>query len=374
MKSILKIVTYTVATMFSSAAFSNTAIQNFHANNCEFLVDGVAQVYQYNQGWFRRTLHAELIVSDESIQKVGMWVKYRNSSTGSIHESISESTEQPLLLSPVSNASKTVEFAFEGSGNSSSENARFYYEVLSFAFFGERDDGAIRTRLWISDNGQNFSLPSTFTEPTYTNSIGRGSVNWANQNVDVFHQKHACASTESLSVSLGAAKQGGATTPSSLKMNLSQNGLGKNFILQHYTFSLGNNFVIPQSAQEAKLLGDFVASRTSEICLARGKPKSLCNTLQSSIRTSHIYIHTGSGASSIFANWLNSVDDNNWFYPNQLQPAIEPYFSVNSRQLFFFSDGNPENSLVEPVTTKGIPVMVDSSDNSITIWTIQLND
>ncbi len=163
-------------------------------------------------------------------------------------------------------------------------------------------------------------------------------------------------------------------TPASLKAGLSQNGLGKNFNLQHYTFSLGDNFVIPTNATEAKLLGNFVASRAFEVCLARGKSKSLCDTLRSSIKTSRIDVHTRLDAGSVFANWLASVDDNNWFQPSRLQPALAPYFSAESRQLFFFADGNPENSLVEPITTKGIPVVVDSRDNSITIWTIQLND
>lgn len=373
MKTILKFLVFAYASVFSSAAFSNTTVQNFHANNCEFLVNGVGQVYQYNQGWYRRTLHAELLVSDESIQKLSMWVKYRNSNTGTIHEAISESSNQPLLLLPASSSAKIVEFAFEGSGNSSSESLGFSYEVLSFAFFGERDNGETSTRLWISDNGKNFSFQSTFTEPTYTNSIGRGSVKWANQSTPVFHQKHACASTARFSENIMPV-QNVSSAPSGLKLALSQNGMEENFVLKDYTFFLGDNFVIPTSSHEAKDLIELVAAKATEICTKRSKSKTFCEKLRSSILTSRIDVQNGSNATSIFSGWIYSLDDNNWFKPNQLMPAIEPYFNSDNRVLFFFKDGNPEHSLVDPLSTTGIPVTLDPKDNSITIWTIQLND
>jgi hypothetical protein len=359
-----------LAAGISSAAFANNT-QNFSANNCEFFVDGLATVYQYNQAWYRRSLHAEVLIQDPTLNAAGMWIQYRDLATGTVHETTVKSEEQPLL-NPLGRTATAIEFAYEGNSVSGALSNRFSYEIIQFAFFAEREEAGTSTRFWISDGGKNFSLPSAFSEPTYTNSLGRGSVTWTNQNVAVFHQKQMCQAQESSQT----ASPGGpmyTTAAADLKTRLRAEVLGENFVLTSYTFS-GSELGISPSGFTTKALNGAVSNKVQELCLQSARSFSQCDKFKKQLERSRISNHTGRTATNVFARWLNAVDENNWFQPADAQKAIAPYFESAGRRLYFFEDFDPENSLVNALSTKGLPVVVDPKDQSVTIWTIQLND
>jgi hypothetical protein len=359
-----------LAAGISNAAYA-TNTQNFDANHCEFFVDGLAQVYQYNQAWYRRSLHAEVLIQDPTLNNAGMWIQYRDLATGTVHETTVQAEEHPLL-SPLGRTATALEFAYEGNAVSGGTANRFSYEIIQFAFFAEREEGRGPTRLWISDNGKNFSLPSAFSEPTYTNSLGRGSATWTNQNVAVFHQKQMCQTQESsLKVSPGGPMH--TTAASDLKARLSAGVLGENFVLTSHTFS-GAELGISPTGFTAKALSGPVSNKVLELCLQRENTSSQCGKVKKQLLRSRVSDQTGRAATKVFARWLNAVDDNNWFLPADAEKAIAPYFESSNRRLYFFEDFDPENSLVNAVSTMGLPVVVDPEDQSVTIWTIQLND
>jgi len=66
-------------------------------------------------------------------------------------------------------------------------------EVQAFLFLLQRPWRDNSTCLALTDVGGNFfKMAATFTPPLYDQYIGPELYEWANQNVPVFNQKHAC--------------------------------------------------------------------------------------------------------------------------------------------------------------------------------------
>jgi hypothetical protein len=180
----------------NSEATLQSVVANRSANSCEYFVDGFAETFQYNQGWSRKSMHAEIILRDTNIEKVGMWVRYRDIETDKTQNVEVEAIQG---LTPLTRGSFrwVAEFAISGSDNPFNINqpiSRFDYEIVAFAFFAERPTGKgdNTERIWMSNDGRNFSLADTMAEPNYPGSLGRGSITWANQNSPLFYQKKAC--------------------------------------------------------------------------------------------------------------------------------------------------------------------------------------
>lgn len=179
-------------------AIHNTAkaeLLSFNANNCEFFIDGVASIYSYNMAWSRRVLHSEIVAQDPTISRFGQWIRYRDTATGQekITEIFASQNSNFIFLSPTKWA-----IDFEYAGTSASHPgpggaASFAYDIIDFAYFAESQNSVgTPIRLWISNQGQNFSFDETFSQPTYTAGLGRGSLTWSDQSKKVFSQKRAC--------------------------------------------------------------------------------------------------------------------------------------------------------------------------------------
>jgi hypothetical protein len=180
----------------NSNATIQAVVSNTSADSCEFFVDGFAETFQYNQGWSRKSMHAEIMIRDLNIQKVGMWVRYRDIETDKT-QNVEVEAIQGLTPLTRGNFRWVAEFAISGTDNPFSISqpiSRFDYEIIAFAFFAERPTGTgyDTERIWMSNGGRNFNLGETMSEPTYPGSLGRGSIIWSNQNSPLFYQKKAC--------------------------------------------------------------------------------------------------------------------------------------------------------------------------------------
>jgi hypothetical protein len=165
---------------------------NANANNCEFYVDGVASIYLYNMAWSRRVLHSEVIALDPNIERLGQWIRYRDTASNEIHttEVMASQSTSFVFLSP---EKWSIDFEYAGT-NFQNSGSPFSFEIVDFAFFAEKaNDRGETLRTWISNEGHNFTFGNVFAPPTYTSSLGRGSIVWTDQNKSVFNQKRSCA-------------------------------------------------------------------------------------------------------------------------------------------------------------------------------------
>ena len=180
---------------YANSTNANSPMANFNANNCEFFVDGIASIYTYNQAWSRRILHSEIVAINPAIQRMGQWIRYRDTATGDTltTEVFASRDTSFVFLAPNKWA---IDFPYSGANfpNPGDNSPRsFALDIIDFAFFAEvsvSNGGTIR--LWISDNGNNFSFDETFSPPTYISGLGRGSITWTSQNRNAFHQKEKC--------------------------------------------------------------------------------------------------------------------------------------------------------------------------------------
>ncbi len=80
-----------------------------------------------------------------------------------------------------------------------------------------------------------------------------------------------------------------------------------------------------------------------------------------------------------FAFWFYKIDMDNWFSFDTVRAKTEAYLSTyiasNHRlELRFFKGFNNSNILNTPLNTKDLPVVVNYAEQSISIWSAQLND
>jgi len=162
--------------------------QSYPANNCEFWVDGIAETDLAYQGYHQRTLMVQYRVQKPSPHPnndtvIAQILRVQNNSDGTTFQTLSYAKYNPDQTL-FQNA-----FIFQsGLAPNFSPNLT----VIDMTF--------VMKRLWVDPNvcltltnaGKPFSMEETFQPPLYTQWIGRVKLNWANQNVAIFNQKHAC--------------------------------------------------------------------------------------------------------------------------------------------------------------------------------------
>ncbi len=157
----------------------------YDANFCEFYVNALGRGQWSHSGVTLAWLEAYVRVAPQQgdVENVGMWVRYHDLATDAAGErfSLGRQIEPNYWLTG---------FTSEHTGLS---GGSFRLAVDAFAFFLDvrRPTGEV-VRLWQSNGGANYTVAGAFAVPGYVKGIGAGSIEYADESVDLFDQKHAC--------------------------------------------------------------------------------------------------------------------------------------------------------------------------------------
>jgi cysteine-rich repeat protein len=171
-------------TMSFPACFAYVIDQNHDANNCEFFVDVFGRGSFSVNGASGKWLEADLRMGapEGDLQAVGMLTSY-------LDESNTQQTAWSLGAETGPGVWHTG-FTWERTGLGPNN---FSFTVVDFAFFIDVKNMAGDTvRLWISNNGANYTVAQTYAVPGQIESMGATTVEYAAVQASLFDQKHAC--------------------------------------------------------------------------------------------------------------------------------------------------------------------------------------
>jgi len=128
------------------------------------------------------------------------------------------------------------------------------------------------------------------------------------------------------------------------------------------------------------LLKNYIAEEIKILCKERFNNQQAAEIASRTLDTTYIErFEDAHLASYAFAFWLYKLDMDNWFSFEKVRLKSELYFSTNPNhndrlELVMFKGFNNTNVLNQPLNTKDLPVVINHAENSISIWSAQLND
>ena len=159
---------------------------NASASYCELYVNALGDGQWSHTGATMQWLEAYVKTPPQEgvVLNVGMWTRYADEG-GAEHEIVS-------LGSQIEPDYWLTGFTYAKS-SPGAEAMATWVTVEAFAFFVDvlRTTGDV-DRLWQSNGGANYTLADTFAVPGYSKGIGSGDIEYADESVPLFDQKHAC--------------------------------------------------------------------------------------------------------------------------------------------------------------------------------------
>jgi hypothetical protein len=147
-----------------------------------------------------------------------------------------------------------------------------------------------------------------------------------------------------------------------------------NFEFRAFSFKFSSLEILRGLTESLPSLRIFVANRATEICRTSTITLKSCNRASVEVEGATLEKTFGVGAAAELGLWFYRLDGENWFSLDDAHRQTELYFHRGVKELFLFKGFNPEGILVEPLTNRELPVVVDYAEQTITILTLQLND
>jgi len=171
--------------MTFGTCFGYLVSTNADANNCELYVDVFGRGTYSVNGFSAKWIEADLRVQSPNgqVMGAGLLVNYLDAA------SLSHTAWR--LGAETSPGLWHTGFTWTKSGPG---NGNFSFAVVDFAFFLDvkSADGMV-SRLWISANGQNYTLDETYATPGTIESGGSTTIEYASDMASLFDQKHVCS-------------------------------------------------------------------------------------------------------------------------------------------------------------------------------------
>lgn len=151
--------------------------------------------------------------------------------------------------------------------------------------------------------------------------------------------------------------------------------LPQSFHVRHYTFALGTeSSELIVSERDLSLLREMVAAAVAAACEVQQIADSVCRGVTADLRSEDVEVLSGTGAAKMLAEWFYSVDHDNWFSWDDIFAPSEAYLSAASRHLFVFRSFNPDGFFTTALAPVGLPVVLDTRENTLTLWVTELFD
>ncbi|NJL75620.1 MAG: hypothetical protein HC892_11915 [Saprospiraceae bacterium] len=155
--------------------------------------------------------------------------------------------------------------------------------------------------------------------------------------------------------------------------------IGENWELNFNRTAFEQSSQFLEIATHPALLLETISQQVNQISIKKFDNSALANFASYPLRQAYIETFSDEYAAVAFAFWLYRVDADNWFSLPRVLTYTRNYFNPNSTwdnrlelQLF---KGYPNNGLLtQSVTNIDLPVVINYAEQSITVWTVQLND
>jgi hypothetical protein len=157
--------------------------------------------------------------------------------------------------------------------------------------------------------------------------------------------------------------------------------LGENWNLNYHTITFKNPTDFLQVAENEATLTHYVSQEVGQIAIAQKGESDLFGRLAAFIVPS-CYVERFNSAEQArfaFALWFYKIDEDNWFSFNRVLELIQLYLTYhendNQYMDFLFYKGFPNGiALVNGLTSKDLPVVINYAEQKVTIWTVELFD
>jgi hypothetical protein len=156
--------------------------------------------------------------------------------------------------------------------------------------------------------------------------------------------------------------------------------LGDNFTLKHWTYIFKSRSDLESMLDQdnRQQLRNFVASQVFSICKMKNKSNHLCSIGRDFLQRAYIEEEVGVAYLQM-ALWMKRLDSEmrgDWFSFKNVETAandyLNQYFDISMR---LFKGFNSDGVLTyNAIPSRDLPVVVNLSERSLTIWSISLRD
>ncbi len=176
----------------------------------------------------------------------------------------------------------------------------------------------------------------------------------------------------------------GTSAAESFKRGMYENNvifLG-NWPLEYFQTSFSNKKEFNNLVSDEKKFRAWVVEKIGNICQERKVTKPKCRQMQNDIKKGYIdtYHNSTPAAAYAMALWFYEFDADNWFSWERIQEQTINYFEFHmggnpwDMELRFFKGFNQRDIIPPGITPPDLPVVINWSEQVITLWVSALYD
>jgi hypothetical protein len=150
--------------------------------------------------------------------------------------------------------------------------------------------------------------------------------------------------------------------------------LPESYTVQHYSFVFTNSDELQLLMSSFRDFKGFIGAKVLDLCLVQARSRKRCEAAAGNLLNAYVEVSEGDVASIVMASWLYRLDGDNWFDYDAARQATVPYLNEPNRKLYVIKGWRPDKVLVDKLTERDLPVVIDWNEKSLTIWTNQLDD
>lgn len=160
---------------------------------------------------------------------------------------------------------------------------------------------------------------------------------------------------------------------------------GENFRLTPYTAPLQPE-ILPGPVISDASIKKQIERTVYDVCMARAAKYAStirtgelltvqhCERAVTQVKVLPLQRFVQSDAANVLAEWIFSVDGDNWYGFNSLLRETTNYLVKGNRELFMLRGFSPYNVLVDALSTEDLPIVLDLAEGTVTLWTLELAD
>ncbi|MDX1909084.1 MAG: hypothetical protein SF053_18750 [Bacteroidia bacterium] len=156
--------------------------------------------------------------------------------------------------------------------------------------------------------------------------------------------------------------------------------IGENFIFGYDDTPVGSRQVLDELSANPYRLQQFVAERVIALCFERFNHQQTAQLAGRLARLAPVESHTEAYLARYpFAAWLFRISGDNWFSFDRALAEVDRYLQAYDNyedrlELHLLRGFENHWTLVQPITTYDLPVVLNYPEQKVTLWWMQLND
>lgn len=156
--------------------------------------------------------------------------------------------------------------------------------------------------------------------------------------------------------------------------------IGENWQLEHDSTRFEDTEAFLQIVDEPEAFRKWLARRISTLALDRFEDRDIVATVRKRLKSSALKTYSnGHIAAFAFALWFYQFDADNWFSFERVRKEVANYLDFmplykDRAELRVFEGFDNLGILAGAITVSGLPVVVNYAEQTISIWSAQLND